>query len=49
MTFFREFNDINKLSNMAKRPFTKATDEYVYENNLFDFEGSCGSGCTVFT
>jgi len=49
MTFFRGFNTINDLSNMAKRPFTKATDEYVYENNLFDFEGSCGSGCTVFT
>jgi len=48
MTFFREFNDINKLSNMAKRPFIKATDEYVYENNLFDFEGSCGSGCIGF-
>lgn len=49
MTFFRGFNDVNKLRNMAKRPFTKATDEYVYENNLFDFEGSCGSGCTVFS
>ena len=48
MTFFRKFKDINDFKEMSKVPFQKATDEYIYENNLFDFEGSCGSGCTVF-
>jgi hypothetical protein len=37
------------LIKMAKTTqFRKATDEYVYENDLFDFEGDCGSGCKVF-
>jgi len=48
MTFFRGYNSIENLKRTAKRPFTKATDEYIYENSLFDFEGGCGSGCNVF-
>lgn len=48
MTFYREFNSINDLVKMAEQPFTKASDEYIYENDLFDKEGDCGSGCSVF-
>lgn len=48
MTFFRGYKTIEDLVNMAAKPFTKATDEYIYENDLFDSEGDCGSGCQVF-
>jgi hypothetical protein len=48
MTFYREYKTIFDLVKMAQRPFSKATDEYIYENDLFDFEGDCGSGCQVF-
>lgn len=48
MNFFRNNLSIEELVEMAKQPFSKATDEYIYENDLFDFEEECGSGCTVF-
>ena len=48
MTFYRKYKTIEDLVQMAKQPFSKATDEYVYKNDLFDLEGDCGSGCTVF-
>lgn len=47
--FFRDNRTIKDIKEMTLRPFTKATDEYVYENTLFDAEGECGGGCTVFT
>lgn len=48
ITFFRGYKDIKELVLMAQRPFSRATDEYIYENDLFDLEGECGSGCSVF-
>jgi len=48
MNFYRENKTIEELVEMAKQPFTKATDEYIYENDLFDLEGECGAGCKVF-
>lgn len=48
MTFYRKYKSINDLVEMAKKPFSKATDEYVYENDFFDLEDDCGSGCQVF-
>jgi len=48
MTFYRNYTSVEDLVEMAKQPFTKATDEYIYENDLFDLEGDCGSGCQVF-
>ena len=48
INFYRENRSIKELVELAKRPFSKATDEYVYENDLFDLEGDCGSGCQVF-
>lgn len=48
MNFFRNNLSIEELIEMAKRTFSKATDEYIYENDLFDMEEECGSGCTVF-
>lgn len=47
-SFYRRFLTIDELVEMAKQPFTKANDEYIYENDLFDQEGDCGSGCQVF-
>lgn len=48
MTFYRGYKTIEDLVKMAEQPFSKATDEYIYENDLFDLEGECGSGCKVF-
>lgn len=48
MKFFRGYKTIEDLVKMAEQPFSKATDEYIYENDLFDLEGDCGSGCVVF-
>lgn len=48
MRFYRGYKTIEDLVEMAKQPFSKATDEYIYENDLFDLEGECGSGCQVF-
>jgi hypothetical protein len=48
MSFYRGYNTIEDLVKMAEQPFTRATDEYVYESDLFDLEGACGSGCSVF-
>lgn len=48
MNFYRENRSIEDLVKLAEQPFSKATDEYVYENDLFDAEGDCGSGCVVF-
>ena len=47
-TFYRGYNTIEDLVELAKQPFHKATDEYIYESDLFDLEGECGAGCKVF-
>lgn len=47
-TFYRNYKTIKQLVELAQYPFTKASDEYIYENDLFDLEGDCGSGCQVF-
>lgn len=47
-TFYRDYNTIEDLVKMAKQPFIKATDEYIFQNDLFDKEDNCGSGCVVF-
>ena len=47
--FFRENYSMPAVEITAReKPFRKATDEYIYENDLFDFENECGSGCQVF-
>lgn len=33
---------------LAKQPFKKASDEYVYESDLFDMAGNCDGGCNIF-
>lgn len=48
MNFYRQNLTIQDLVKMAEKPFSRATDEYIYENDLFDFEGDCGAGCVVF-
>jgi hypothetical protein len=44
--FGRQNQSIQQLIEEAKKPFSKATDEYIYEDDLFDFEDECGSYCT---
>lgn len=48
MSFYRQNQSVEDLIKLAQQPFSKATNEYVYENDLFDLEGDCGSGCQVF-
>jgi len=48
MFFFRQNLSMNDLIKLSKYPFVKATDEYIYENDLFDYEDECGKGCSVF-
>jgi len=49
MNFNRQNLSMIELIKMAKtKQFSKATDEYIYENDLFDLEGDCGGGCQVF-
>lgn len=46
--FFGRMNEsIEKIIEDAKQPFSKATDEYVYESDLFDFEDDCGRTCSL--
>jgi hypothetical protein len=45
--FFGRGNEsIKQLIKESNKPFSKATDEYIYEDDLFDFEDECGSYCT---
>ncbi len=48
MFFNRGNESIESLIEQSKKPFRKATDEYIYENDLFDTEDECGSGCKIF-
>ena len=46
--YFGRLNEsIEQIVEDAKKPFSKATDEYVYENDLFDFETDCGINCKI--
>lgn len=46
--FFRGNKSTKQMIKESKLKFNKATDEYIYENDLFDFEDECGAGCEVF-
>ena len=46
--FGRGNKSIEWLVEQAKKPFKKFKDEYIYENDLFDSEDECGSGCSIF-
>jgi hypothetical protein len=47
--FYRGNTPFKKLIEMAKtEKFRKATNEYIYENDLFDQEDECGSACVPF-
>ncbi|MFD1292654.1 hypothetical protein ACFQ5N_02290 [Lutibacter holmesii] len=48
ISFFRDNRTVKDIEVLATKPFSKATDEYIYENDLFDLEGDCGAGCKVF-
>jgi 3'-phosphoadenosine 5'-phosphosulfate sulfotransferase (PAPS reductase)/FAD synthetase len=48
MNFFRNNISIEELVEMASKPFRMMNDEYIYENDLFDQEEGCGSGCVIF-
>lgn len=46
--FFRGNINTEQMLEESKGKFRKQEDEYIYENDLFDFEDDCGSGCIVF-
>ena len=48
VNFLRENITFEELIEMSKQPFSKATDEYIYESDLFDQEDDCGSGCVIW-
>lgn len=46
--FLRQNKPYNTVIEMSKNKFSKATDEYVYENDLWDSAGSCDGGCSFY-
>jgi 3'-phosphoadenosine 5'-phosphosulfate sulfotransferase (PAPS reductase)/FAD synthetase len=46
--FGRLNKSIEWIVEQAKKPFRNATDEYIYESDLFDAEDECGVSCNVF-
>lgn len=46
--FGRKNRSIQWLIEQAQKPFRKASDDYIYENDLFDSEDECGSNCQIF-
>jgi 3'-phosphoadenosine 5'-phosphosulfate sulfotransferase (PAPS reductase)/FAD synthetase len=47
-SYFGRMNEsIQQLIEEAKNPFSKATDEYIYESDMFDFESDCGRSCSL--
>lgn len=46
--YFGRLNEsVKQILKDSKKTFAKATDEYIYENDLFDFESDCGKSCNV--
>ena len=46
--FSRSNKSFLELIEEAKNPFRSATDEYIYENDMFDSEDECGNSCEIF-
>lgn len=46
--FNRGNQSLKEFVKLLEKPFTRATDEYIYEDDLFDLEGDCGSVCVLF-
>lgn len=46
--FLRSNKKMQSVIDMSNRKFTKSSDEYVYENDLWDLSGSCDSGCSFY-
>ena len=46
--FLRDNKSFQYVIDMSKTKFSKATDEYIYENDLWDMAGSCDSGCSFY-
>lgn len=46
--FGRKNRSIEWLVEQAQKQFKKASDDYIYENDLFDQEGDCGVSCKIF-
>jgi hypothetical protein len=45
--FGRSNESIVQIVADAKKPFARATNEYIYENDLFDYENDCGTNCSI--
>jgi hypothetical protein len=48
VNFLRQNKSYDEVIEMSKRPFQRASDEYIYENDLWDQAGSCDSGCNFY-
>jgi len=48
INFLRMNISFDQLVKMAQDPFRMASDEYIYESNLFDAEDECGNSCKIF-
>lgn len=46
--FGRQNKSIEWLVEQSKNPFRSATDEYIYESDIFDEEDECGNSCQIF-
>lgn len=46
--FGRQNKSIEWLVDQSKNPFRSATDEYIYESDMFDEEDECGNSCQIF-
>lgn len=45
----RDNQSYKTIGEISRRRFTLATDEYFYENDLFDLGGSCDQGCNIYS
>lgn len=48
INFSRGNQSFLELIEEAKNPFRSATDEYIYESDMFDLEDECGNSCEIF-
>lgn len=46
--FLRDNKPISTIKILCRQPFSRATNNYVYENDLFDLGGGCDQNCNIF-
>lgn len=46
--FLRDNKPISSIRIICKQPFARSTNDYIYENDLFDLGGGCDQSCNIF-